>query len=263
MKTNPLRTALEKAGGDAQAPVPDLPETPYFIYMTPRSGSTWLAELMREAGLGFPDEWLNHVRKEAVMAQYGRSDIEGYLRCILADHQGPSGASGIELPLLHLRQAFDIKNVFELMGSRTRHIYVRRENLVQQGISLYVARESGVYHTADRALDYALDPARIPYNATAIKQAADSIIQDEIWFERMFHRQTIKPLRLTYETLRAHPPSAISHIADYLEVEAAAFDPKSVDAQITTHPHADQWEKDILASDGDLFQRAEALRPSF
>ena len=127
-QNNPLAAIFERVS----EPEPAMPEEvwrPYGVFMTPRSGSTWLAELMREAGLGFPNEWLNHARMDREIRERGYTSVKGYLRSVLAEHVGSSGASGIELPLLQVMHAYELEDIFSILGPSARYMFLRRENI--------------------------------------------------------------------------------------------------------------------------------------
>lgn len=260
MPDNPLRAALAKAAGDA-GPVPAAPSHPYIIFMTPRSGSTWLAELMRAHGLGFPDEWLNHARMGQEIQRCRRRDLGGYLIETLARHAGPSGASGVEVPLLQLMQAYELDNIFDVLGPRTRYLYLRRRNIVRQAISLYVARETGVYHASDANQPYARPSAEITYSASAIEDCMKRVLHDELWFERMLIQQQVQPFRLDYESLKAEPDSMLAAIANHLGAQPVNQQSSEQPGAPVTHPSAAHWEANFVRENAAFLDRVAESRP--
>lgn len=240
MPDNPLRETLERYATATDGPTPDRPEVPYAIFVTPRSGSTWLAELMRDHGLGFPDEWLNFARQEANIRKHGRRDLAGYLLSTLSEHEGPSGASGVELPLLQLMYAFNLDYIFNILGLNTRFVYLRRSNIVRQSISMHVAKQTGVYHVSDADSRWAVSGDQLVYSPAGIKEQIQGILHDEIWFERMFDRQAMQPLRLTYENLKEAPGETIASIASFLGVKAHTPEQRTTRASPVTHDDAAQ-----------------------
>lgn len=262
MAQNPLRDALEKVEARTDQADIQTPSHPYYLFTTPCAGAGWVATALRDGGFGFAGDWLNFATRADLMEAYGHRELADYLKRAMANHAGPTGAAGVELPLLQVMYAFNIVNIFEVLGRQATPIYVRRGNLMRQAIAFYIGRDSGVYADADRRHDYALDPASLKYNAPAIKSCAEAIVRDEIMFESLLQRQGFKPLRLDYDALGSEPAPLVANVADWLGLEASGQPEGDPLARPVSHPEMEAWESKIRAEESTWLRQLEGQRPA-
>ncbi|MCP2671500.1 Stf0 sulfotransferase family protein [Maricaulaceae bacterium EIL42A08] len=102
---------------------------------------------------------------------------------------------------------------------------------------------------------------QLVYSPAGIKEQIQGILHDEIWFERMFDRQAMQPLRLTYDNLKEAPGETIASIASFLGVKAHTPEQRTTRASPVTHDDAAQWEARFLNEEADFLKQALSQRP--
>lgn len=183
----------------------------YIIYFTPRSGSTWLNDTLRQAkGLGFPKEWFNPSFVNQNARQLNAANIETYIEMLRRRSHSVNGFS-FQITANQIRHVFGTSDAF--LGhfpSDLPAFYLRREDMVLQAISLAKAVGSNVFHStlatdadrikADTTFDY--DGAKFAYwlkHIFALERAQ----------EEMFARHALAPIRLSYEAITAAGPAPV------------------------------------------------------
>ena len=221
----------------------------YVICTSPRSGSTLLCRLLREAGnAGFPEshfhapsveEWLGYYDLEA-RAFSTRKDM---LRAILSSaHAHGKGATDI-FGLRMQRHSFDyfseqLRILFpELLNDVSRleaafgkalFVHLRRENKLDQAISFVKAEQSGLWHMAPDGteLERLSEPKDPVYDREAITaQLALAEAVDEAW-ESWFETERIKPFCITCDELSAAPYASLARMLSALGLECPRLDEK-------------------------------------
>lgn len=234
----------------------------YAICLIPRSGSTYLAHLLRDTGaFGNPNEWLAVGLAEDLARRTGAADWDTLLRRTLAMHASPNGVSGIELALAHIvwgRQATGRKQVLD----RTmRYFYLRRRNIVRQAISMFMAHQSGILHSFQ--LDQETQSARdqVSYNAASIRGWVKFLQDEEMRWEREFGALGIEPVRLYYEDVIARPERVIRLFAHLLGVPETPQVPERVSLTRMSDERSDAWEIRYREEDADFLQATKRYRP--
>ena len=200
----------------------------YWICMTPRSGSTYLARLLTGTGvLGRPMEYLN---VESAYRKASRAaDFATYLGQVREDAGTPNGVHGIKVAYDHILH-FMQRGLMPSPGDR--YLYVTREDLLLQGISFYRAEQSGVWTSPSPR-----SPRPVKFDAVAIWEYVDALVRMMAQWERFFAYHDITPLRLTYERIEADPRAAVVRTAELLDV---AMDPASVDPEVRVRRQRDE-----------------------
>jgi LPS sulfotransferase NodH len=188
----------------------------YTICMTPRSGSTFLTKLLGQAGVfGHPQEYLHRLEDSALPAharRFGAGSWQTYLAALAQNTCSPNGVFGVKadpsmlLPLL-------VDGSFVTTLARGRFIYITRQDLLGQAISFTRAQYSGAW-TADVAA------RSVPqFDFQAIHSNIAHLAKMMSRWEILFAMNAITPLRLSYEQIDADPKSALTQIADFLNVD--------------------------------------------
>ena len=187
------------------------PTRDYIIYFTPRSGSSWVGDLLLSTGaLGNPSEWLNPNFIPEVVRSMSACDVDSYFKA-LRRKQARGGVFGMEVTYFQLRQVLsDDANLFDHFSLECSHFYLIRGNIVLQAISLAKAVETGVYH-AKGAADETISSsdARFTYDADRIAEWLKHIFSMENQFEAFFDRHDLQPTRFTYEQVSATDPQVL------------------------------------------------------
>ncbi|MBO6764150.1 Stf0 family sulfotransferase [Maricaulis sp.] len=234
----------------------------YAICMVPRSGSTFLAHLLKQTGcFGYPSEWLAIALAEDQARETGSTDWDMLFRRVLARHASPNGVSGIELALAHLlwgRQATGRK---QILGRDMRYFYLRRRNIVRQGISMHVAHQSGVLHSFQMTDDARIVQDAVLYDTKAIRNWTKFLHDEEMRWEREFGAIGIEPVRLYYEDIVRRPERVVRLFANILGLPETPLPPENVEIASVGHQRADEWEARYREEDADYLGAMARHRP--
>lgn len=191
----------------------------YYIYFVPRSGSTLLTELLLKTNvLGNPQEWFNpdcfaYYKKKY---DYNPEEVETYLNRLGQEQRTGNGVFGIEIAYHQLKKYFDINNFFNYFDLNGKHIFVRRNNVLEQGYSLFRAFFTKVWHNnTGEQKDIGIN---IKYDSNALKDAIKTIIDEEVGLINFFLKNNINPLIVTYEELINNRSETIKKISKYVGV---------------------------------------------
>jgi LPS sulfotransferase NodH len=187
----------------------------YLIALTPRSGSSWLTELLAATRLaGNPEEWFNHNSLEGILKNYKCSNLEDYLKCIKGHQSTPNGWFGVEASFFQFNLVLEHTPFEKIFQENLKVIYLTRNDFISQGISLYKAVETGVFHSfqGDRSSqECQYDPKKLEYWIL-------HILYQEYYWERFFTQKQINPLRISYEELVKDTNETVQKIFCYLNI---------------------------------------------
>lgn len=194
------RTHADEESIESYLSAPE-PSQCYFVFFTPRSGSSWLTELLAtNGGYGNPSEWFSPDVIPEVAEKLKVDNIYDYIAVAkrrLAD--ADTGVFGLELTYFQfemIRELIDLSLHFSWDSIRV--FYLSRQDIVAQAVSLYKAVTSRVFHSTD------IMDGKIPsveYNVEEISYWLEHIVQQEIGLEALFSRLGIVPIRLNYEQM--------------------------------------------------------------
>lgn len=184
----------------------------FAIAHTPRVGSHLLCEGLLGHG-AVVEEFFEVPRIAAVCAKQRFSSLEAYCDWLLRKFAiggvfGVSGGVKILAPLA-------LAGEFPFFLADWRFVHLKRLNIVNQGVSEFIALRTGAYKSSKkptRALD-AHD-----YDNGKILRAINASLAINATWEETFKLFDIEPLRLTYEDLAAHPPEVIARTAEFLDL---------------------------------------------
>ena len=197
-----------------------LPERSYVVMFTPRSGSTWLTDVVASTRrLGRPGEFVNPSLMPRVISKWGTRDLGEHLNLLMRQVQS-RGTFGIEATIGQVEAVFGSADDFAEAFGGARWVWLARRDIVAQAVSLQkmVARDvthssqtgDGLIRAADAGWSY--DPDGIAHWLTHIARM-------EARTEDLFERRGIEPLRMSYERNMARPPfAAAKDIARHLGV---------------------------------------------
>lgn len=206
----------------------------YIIFLTPRSGSTWLTELATNSGtLGAPQEWFNqgwiYTDELALGCRppivRGISDVNLYIDDIVDEG---NGVAGLELSVhqaIMVRQLLD--GPFD-PNWLTATFYIRRRDLIGQAISLYRSVGSGLFHSYQDKAEQLKSFASMEYDHDKAIDWLRHIIDSERRFdEELFKSCELSPIPLFYEDLQADPLTVLQMIAQAVGSPALTHLPKT------------------------------------
>jgi LPS sulfotransferase NodH len=158
----------------------------YAIVCTPRSGSTYLAELLASAGLGQPREHLRGGQIKdlsELVASVGDAAglLAGFMRA--NEHNGVFGTKVISHCLLSLLSRMELSNdLVRLVRSNFRIIYLVRRDKTGQALSDFLAHRSNVWHSRTAQGRKMLEEAHasVEYSFNDVLDRRQRLVRDEL-----------------------------------------------------------------------------------
>ena len=206
----------------------------YVICATPRSGSTVFCQYLASTGVaGVP---ASYFRKEdlheyaehwQILRPDGSHDFADYLA---ATHQAGSTDNGVlalrimwstlgevtaHLSRLYPDLAGNELAMLEKAFGRLKFVYLRRDDVVAQAISLYRASETGYWH-----IDEGQAPEQPPaFDFDAIHSFVAELRRDNSDWQAWFRKVGVEPMPVVYENFAADPETTVSGVLRFLEIE--------------------------------------------
>ena len=184
-----------KVAWEGTAPV--LPHPLVVIAFTNRSGSNYLAELMRStgrlAGLG---EALNAETVARRCEEWGVRDFPGYFKALAERHEVPFGVKASWDQLLMLLRC----RIHEMHDGR-RIVHIRRRDVLGQAISREIAWQTGKW-TSLTPVETTVTPR---YDADRITRQVAAIQREEALFPLIFEAFGLTVTEVAYEDLVRRP----------------------------------------------------------
>lgn len=212
------KSAPDQAALDAIEAMPE-PRRRYLFAMTPRSGSSYLCDVMTKTRIfGAPGEALNQEFIPNIAKKIpGRSPDE-YLRNFIRAKAGRNGVSGLKASW------FQFNNFTQAMGDKAylggfKHIYLTRRDLAAQAVSLYKATSTSVFHTNIQHGEAAVGKLQaLEYDYAEIAKWYEHIVQQEKGWQAYFMENRIFPLCVSYEDIDEDVLGVMKRIATYVGV---------------------------------------------
>lgn len=199
----------EKFAADMEKPVPG---RCFGILFTPRSGSSWLTDVLERSGaLGKPREWFNPTFVPQITRALNVADRDGYLEVLRRRHKA-GGFFSFEATIYHVQRFFGSEAAFleRFPPAETSFFYLTREDIVAQAVSLAKTQQTGVFHAAPGS---AVDPAGLDggfdYDAREIARWLDHLADQERRCEAFFRTHEVPVHRITYEGIMADGPTVM------------------------------------------------------
>lgn len=217
----------------------------YAIFLTPRSGSTWLTELAIATGrLGAPQEWFNdgwiYENRTALGCKPPRlrntPNINAYLDAIVDEG---NGVAGIELSCFQAAMLAELIEPAFNPACLTASFYLRRRDICAQAVSLYRGVESQLFHSYEATPERSAALAAIPYNHDRLTGWVEFLLASEARFAFMFEAAGLNPISLYYEDLVADPLTILRLISNELAVPPPESLPPSTLRRLADHTSKD------------------------
>ena len=195
----------------------------YIICITPRSGSSHLCAMLTSTHrMGHPDEYLSPELLPGILKRFPCNTLEEYVDVIRRARTSPNGVFGIKQSFFQLKPILEKTGLIQKMfGEDAKFIFLTRNNFILQGVSLYMAVETRLFHSVqrNRPEDMAKTRRTLEYDAEKIKSWINDILQMEFGFMRWFKRNGITPLRLEYEHIVCDPQGQVRKIVEFVGLE--------------------------------------------
>lgn len=199
------------------------PQTSYAILTTPRSGSTYLCDLLDSTGIaGHPGEHLRLATQE--LSRHCNFDYLKLLRNLMEYRTTNNGVFGTKLIshfLFELRKAKpDFQQIFQ---SIDKFILLIRQDKLAQAVSLVIAQRTDVWHLRNNSkqANYQSQLANIEIDDDLLNEVEYKvrvIEQQENNLKNILANNQIQPLLVVYEDILQDTPTQINRILDFLKI---------------------------------------------
>jgi LPS sulfotransferase NodH len=196
------------------------PRSRFLIAITPRSGSSYLCDVMTKIKLfGVPGEMINQQFIPEIIKKIPGRTAEEYIRNVIRCRKTKNGISGLKASWFQFRGFTETMDDHSYM-SGFKYIYLTRRDLSAQAISLYKATETSVFHTNVQHSEEAITKLRsLEYDYEKIKEWYVHIDRQEKGWQKYFFKNRIFPLCITYEEIDDDVFGVIKRIATFVGVD--------------------------------------------
>lgn len=207
------------------------PKLTYIIAITPRSGSSYLCDLIKQTHmLGSPDEFLNQKFIPSILKKVPATNADDYLKNIFKKFQSENGVSGLKVSWFQFNNFYNTLKE-PAVFKQFKFIYLMRRDLYLQSVSLYKATESGVFHTnVEHGEEAKLKLNNLEYNYVKLEEWYKHIIAQESGWRHFFLSSNIIPLCITYEEIEENIDEAINRIFNYLNIKSETLSINSIES---------------------------------
>jgi len=210
---------LDQKKLDALEKTPD-PKYRYIIAITPRSGSSYLSDVMANTKqFGKPGEFLNKPFIPNILKAIPARTPDEFLRNTMRYRASKNGVSGLKTSW------FSFKNFKESLEDKNdlknyKYIYLTRRDLDAQAVSLYRATSSNVFHTNIEHSSEAIKSLKSQkYDYNLIKQWYEHIAEQESGWQQYFSENDIFPLFIAYEDIEHDILNVLKRISKYIDLQ--------------------------------------------
>jgi LPS sulfotransferase NodH len=230
------------------------PSSIYVVAATPRSGSTYLSELLSKTGqLGSPREFFKPTSDKP------EDDASVMRRCELVRTRGATanGVAGVKLFARHfwwLQSRIRLSEWFPGI----RWVHIRRSDRLGQAISAAIASETDQWWGKRDAAS----PTPV-FSARLIEEKLLELLAEELSWTAFFQRNEIEPLSILYEDLEQRPGEYVEAVAALMGVvldREPAIETKATRQRDTLN---EEWRARFVAEAGsqDWLDPAFLWRP--
>jgi trehalose 2-sulfotransferase len=190
----------------------------YAICASPRSGSSLLCDLLEQAGvLGRPEEFFNPDSfRRPFLERHGLGElaVDEYLEQLRAEFTTPNGVFGMKLMPVHVQELLRSPRLHGELRD-WRYVWLRRDDVVGQAVSWYVAAETGEWDLVEK------EPsgASVAYDREQIAGYLDQINADSSAWTEFFAVNRLDFLVVRYEDLLEDANAACRRICAFCGVE--------------------------------------------
>lgn len=187
--------------------------TNYVIYFTPRSGSSWLTDiLVQTKRMSRANEAFNPNFIPRIVRAVNASNLDQYVNVIKRRHNN-HGIYGFEITWHQLNAIFPKHDQFiEYFGTSPAFWLVRRD-IVAQAVSLAKMVTTKVAHAPHSTEnDRKVAELVFSYDSALIKQWLLHILAAERGTEILFAKHCVNPLRICYEDMMSTGAEEIARI---------------------------------------------------
>ena len=199
-------------------------ELRYMVASTPRSGSSYLCQLLWETGrMGAPLEYFNfQAWMPAMTSRLQVMRLTEYVDRLFQLRVSPNGVFGFKAHTEHM-QFLKLANLWPVLKPDAI-VRICRKDKIAQAVSLVIANETGVFSSLDG------QQSACRYDRQKIANMLRYIEHCDAYWDHMLS-DTQMPVKIVwYEQLREHGQEIVSDVTRFLGVENAPSRPVSLPA---------------------------------
>jgi LPS sulfotransferase NodH len=204
----------EPAWKDQFLPKHDLvgsaPTMRYAICSTPRSGSHFVGQIMKNTGVfGCPLEYFNPDNLPTWRQRARDEGCESIIQFLETKRTGANGRLGIKLHRTHLPAAI-AEIGLEALQRDWKFILLRRKDILGQALSWSMAAQTDAWMSGLSAKKEAV------YDRTSIMRYIKLASNHTASWQQFLAERGLVPLEVVYEDVAANPVAALVTISDFL-----------------------------------------------
>lgn len=194
----------------------------FWILTTPRSGSNYVTgEIWRR--LGGEPKLMEYFNRDAVASWPGftpdrESPVRSYLDFLVARHS-LHGILAVKMLWIQVQACCGYPDFIPELGGR-KIVCLRRRDVIRQGISLFIAMQTGVWASGVAPGRLRLDEVAYDYDGIASKVARMEL--HHALLDRFLATFAIPHLSVWYEDFVAAPDAEAARVLAHLGLEPAA-----------------------------------------
>ena len=194
--------------------------SPLFICMTPRSGSTFLSSLFIKNNIGHVCEHFRIVQGslEKNIEKFKTTSFDDYVRNIITQNRNKNFI-GVKMDWSQFIPVYYL-GAYHHFFPNAKFVYLTRNDLLMQAISLYIADQTGYFHSTFHKNKVSTLDKDIFFSYEAITQRMERIIRTQASWEYFFAVEGISPLHITYEEINNNPELIFQQICKYASIPA-------------------------------------------
>lgn len=192
----------------------------YVIHFTPRSGSSWLTDLIAATRrLSTANEAFNPGFVPKIAQSIQATNLDDYIQMLLRVFN-TQDVYGVEVTSHQIAAVFGSYEPFHAVFGNAPCFWLIRQDIVAQAVSLAKMVTTQVAHTAQTdEQERAQAEQAFSYDAALIRHWLEHIRAAEIRSEGWFAEYGLSPLRMSYEeTTRLSPLQVVNVIARHIGV---------------------------------------------
>jgi LPS sulfotransferase NodH len=203
----------------------------YIVCSSPRSGSTLVAQALRDMGAGHPGEYLNPSlmddHEPNGRATFMRPTPTAYVDRI-KERYTVDGVFGMKTHFMDLARYPEIADNVPTLFPDAKYISITRRNMLRQAISAARAAQTMAWTSELRELKKAR------FNYYAILKNVIVTLREIEWWDSFYAAHGIRPLRIVYEDLDEDYEGTMQKVVAFLGINGPIPPPpltKQADAQ--------------------------------
>jgi LPS sulfotransferase NodH/glycosyltransferase involved in cell wall biosynthesis len=244
-----------------------------FICSTPRTGSYLLCRAMIHHGIGIPHEYFHALHAAKIGPRIGIDALQdgwllktdaGIRRTYIREVMSRRAVNGIFSAkvqwseLVHFLLNSEGLELFQ----NGHFLYLYREDLLAQAISLHISYQTGRWGFDDLVTSEPRAEPNFLDNASINKYLDEISLHDMAW-RRFFARQRISPLIVSYESLIADTGSVLRSMVETFNLELSSTDfayteERSTDPRDPRVPAVSEIKAHFLNEHQRVFQAPQA-----